>query len=172
MAVIELSRVQKELTEYFAIQQDVLLAYLFGSQARRTAHPASDIDIAVLLAGQPDETQCFDSRMRLLGGLIEILRTNDVDVAILNHASASLRYRVLRDGALLFCRNHDRLIDFRLRTINEYLDFKPMLERHEMAILEKARKGELLNGFNPSRGALERYRQKRQRPEGTPEAKL
>jgi hypothetical protein len=54
-----------------------------------------------------------------------------------------LRYAVLRDGILLFCRDRQAMIEFRVRALNEYLDFKPILKRHERAILEKARKGEL-----------------------------
>ncbi|MFN3331828.1 MAG: hypothetical protein ACK47M_04890 [Caldilinea sp.] len=38
-----------------------------------------------------------------------------------------------------------------------------MIDRHERAILERARRGELLNGHNPYRGALARYRQQRER---------
>jgi predicted nucleotidyltransferase len=40
------------LVEYFAGQDDVLAAYLFGSQACSKARPASDVDVAVLLSGQ------------------------------------------------------------------------------------------------------------------------
>jgi len=88
---------------------------------------------------------------------------SDVDVLILNQAPPALRYAVLRDGILLFCRDHQAMIEFRVRTVNEYLDFKPILRRHEHAILDKARKGELLSGYDPHRGALERYRELRER---------
>ena len=69
---------------------------------------------------------------------------------------------------LYYHLQHD-LGDLKLfaRYVSEYLDFKPVIERHERAILERARKGELLHGYNPHRGALERYRQLRERLEGT-----
>jgi hypothetical protein len=35
------------------------------------------------------------------------------------------------------------------RTVNAYLDFKPVIERHERAILARAQRGELLHGHNP-----------------------
>ena len=172
MATFDLEESRTSLESYFAAQEDVELAYLHGSQARQQANSFSDVDIAVLLRGEPDGGRSFDARMRLIGDLVELLKLTDVDVAVLNHAPASLRYRVLKDGLLLYCRDHDRWIAFRLRTVNEYLDFKPFLERHTRAILEKARKGELLDGYDPHRGALERYRQKRKRFEGTPTPKL
>ena len=164
MVTLDISRIKPTLESYFTGQADVVLAYLYGSQARGQANPLSDVDIAVLLDGQPDPDQCLEARLRLIGDLIQLLHTNDADVGILNQTPPALSYRVLRDGLILFCRDRDQMIDYRVRTINEYLDFKPILERHEHAILEKARKGELLNGYNPYRGALEHYRTLRERP--------
>lgn len=88
-------------------------------------------------------------------------------VLILNQAPPALRYAVLRDGILLFCRDQRTRIEFYLRAVNEYLDFKPILKRHERSILEKARKGELPRGYNPHRGTLERYQRLRDRLAGT-----
>lgn len=87
-----------------------------------------------------------------------LLHTNEVDGLILNQAPPALRYAVLRDGILIFCRDQQARIEFRVRTINDYLDFKPMLKRHGDAILEKAQKGELSCGHDPYQGTLERYR--------------
>jgi predicted nucleotidyltransferase len=168
MATFDLDESRAALEAYFAAQEDVELAYLYGSQARGQENRFSDVDIAVLLRGEPDAERCFEARLRLIGDLVEILRMEELDVAVLNQAPASLRYRVLKEGLRLYCRDHDRWIAFRLQTVNEYLDFKPFLERHTRALLEKARKGELLDGYDPHRGALERYRQKRERLKGTP----
>jgi len=153
------------LQNYFDSLDTVLLAYLFGSYARDQAGPLSDVDIAVLLAGDPNAERCFEMRLQLIGGVMDLLHFNDVDVIILNQAPLALCYRVLRDGVLLCGRDEQTRIKFTARTVSEYLDFKPVIERHERAILERARRGELLNGYNPHRGALERYRQMRQRLE-------
>jgi len=102
-------------------------------------------------------------RLEVIGGLMGLLHTNDVDVVVLNQAPPALRYAVLRDGILLFCRDRQAMIEFRLRTVNEYLDFKPILKRHGDAILEKARKGKLLSGYDPHKDTLERYRRLRER---------
>lgn len=166
MAALDISGFKTALERYFAEKSDVVLVYLYGSQARGQANPLSDVDIAVLLDGRPDANRCFDSRLELIGDLVSLLHTDAVDVAILNQTPPALNYRVLRDGKMLFCRDRDRMISFRVQAINEYLDFKPILERHERAIIEKARKGELLNGYDPHRGALERHRQRRDRLEG------
>jgi predicted nucleotidyltransferase len=166
MATFDLNEYKHALEGYFASRDDLVLAYLFGSHARGQAGPLSDVDVAVLLAGQPDDGHCFDVRLEVIGGLMDILHSNNVDVAILNQVPLALRYRIVRDGVLLFCRDRPAMVAFKARTVSEYLDFKPVIERHERAILERARKGELLHGYNPHRGALERYRQLRERLEG------
>jgi len=164
---LDLAQHRSALERYFAALDDVVTAYLFGSHARGQAGPLSDVDVAVLLAGAPDDARCFDRRLEIIGGLMDILHVNDVDVAILNQVPLALRYRVLRDGVLLYCRDQQVRIEFTARTVSEYLDFKPILQRHERAILERARKGELLRGYNPHRGALARYRRLCERLAGT-----
>ena len=168
MEQLDLSQYAGRLEQYFASLDGVVLAYLFGSHARGRAWKHSDVDVAVLLVGHPDDDRCFDVRLEVIGGMMDIFQTDDVDVLVLNQAPPALRYAVLRDGIVLFCRDRQAMIEFRVRAVNEYLDFKPILKRHERAILEKARKGELLSGYDPYRGALERYRQLRERLAETP----
>ena len=152
------------LQAYFSNQKDVVVAYLYGSQARRQSTPLSDVDIAVLLADSLTSQQRFERRLTLITELIELVKINQVDVVILNDTPLPLNYRILRDGILLHSTNEARRIMHTATTISQYLDFLPVLKRHEEAILEKARKGELLYGHNPYRGSLERYRQRRQSP--------
>jgi len=163
MEHFDLSQHVDALEQYFASLDRVVLAYLFGSHARGRAGPLSDVDVAVLLEGRPDDDCCFDMRLEVIGGLMGLLHTNDIDMVVLNQAPPALRYAVLRDGILLFCRDRQAMIEFRLRTVNEYLDFKPILKRHGDAILEKARKGKLLSGYDPHKDTLERYRRLRER---------
>jgi uncharacterized protein len=160
---------REKLAAYLASQDEVVLAYLFGSWARGQAGSLSDVDIAVLLAGNPDEDHSLDRRMDLAADLNALLAGADVDVVILNQAPVALAYRVLRDGLLLSCRDQDVRIQYTARIVMEYLDFKPVLELFERAVLERARRGELTDGYSPYRGALEDYRRVRERLEGTGE---
>jgi len=165
----ELLPSQRATADLFAAVDDVCLAVLYGSQARGQAGPLSDVDIAVLLERACDPARYFDIRLDLIGRLMQALNTNEVDVIILNQAPLALQYRVVRDGVVLYSRHHDHMIEFVSQSVSRYLDFKPVIERHERAILARARQGELLNGYNPHRGALERYRQLRERTQGTTE---
>ena len=153
------------IEQYFAALDGVVLAYLFGSHARGGTGPLSDIDIVVLLRANCTCQEAFDLRLEYIGGLMRIFGEDDVDVIVLNEAPLALQYRVLRDGRYL-CRDRQAMIEHRARTVSYYLDFKPFLDRHEAAILDRARRGELLHGYNPHRGALERYRRLRERLAG------
>jgi predicted nucleotidyltransferase len=160
---IQLTDYREALSNYFAKVTGVTLAFLFGSQARQEASLLSDVDIAVLVDNSLTSAQRFDLRLRMIGELTDLLRSNDVDMTILNDASLPLQYRVLRDGVLLYCRNEDIRVQFTAKTVVTYLDFEPLLRRHEEAVLEKARRGELLSGYNADQRTLEHYRAIRER---------
>jgi hypothetical protein len=166
----DLLHYQAATADVFAAGADVCLAVLYGSHARGQAGPLSDVDLAVLLEGACDPARYFEIRLDLIGRLMQALNTNEVDVVILNQAPLALQYRVARDGIVLYARHHDHMIEFVSQTVSRYLDFKPVLERHERAILARARQGDLLHGYDPHRGALERYHQLRERIEETTEA--
>ncbi len=150
----------------FTAEPHVVVAYLFGSYARDQAGPLSDVDIAVLVDEGVAEADYLDERLRLMGAVTDALEFDDVDVVVLNQAPLALAYRVLRDGVVLACRDRDRRVQYTARIVSLYLDFKPVIERFERAIIERARRGELTRGYNPYRGSLERHRQLRERLKG------
>jgi predicted nucleotidyltransferase len=104
----------------------VLAACLFGSIARGTAGPMSDVDVGLLLSpGSDGEAACG----RVHDALCRELRRDDVDVIALAGAPAPLRYRAVRDGQLIVCRDraaYERLVT---RAVLEYLDIKPARDR-------------------------------------------
>lgn len=150
----EINRIIELLRSYFAERAEVVLAFLFGSVARGQVGPLSDIDVAVLLPDAPDADACFDARLTLVGDLMQVLHTNAVDILILNQAPLTLRYAVLRDGVLLYMRDKEAYVTFRVRTLNEYFDFQPLVRMHQRIFFEKIRKGEFLSGHSPYRGTL------------------
>jgi hypothetical protein len=100
------------LRAFFASHEDVVFAYLFGSQVHGQAHALSDIDVAVMLAESLNADQRFAMRLDLMGEVSHLTQTNAVDVLILNDAPLALAYRVLHDGQLLACHDRDRLIAY------------------------------------------------------------
>jgi hypothetical protein len=143
------------IAEYLSTVPEVVLGILFGSFARGQGRPDSDIDCAVLLAdGVPAESY-FDFRLRVMDGLARSIGRDDVDLAILNEAPLALAYRALRDGKLVFCRDRAAYVRYRVRTLNLYFDFAPLLERHQEMFLKRVSEEGLLYGYDPDRGATE-----------------
>ena len=154
MPVFDLTEIGPQLEEYFAGQPQVLVAYVFGSQTTGKAGPLSDLDVAALLAGEPTPSECFDARLEFIGGLMSLLHTNDVDVLILNDVPLIMRYQVLRTGRVIFCRDRQAMIDFRVRTLNEFFDFKPVLDYHRKVFFERILDGTWLDGYNRYQGTI------------------
>jgi predicted nucleotidyltransferase len=140
---------------YLSMVPEVVLGFLFGSYGRGQGRPDSDVDCAVLLSDDVPAGSYFDLRLRVMDGLARAIGRDDVDVAILNEAPLALAYRVLRDGVLLYCRDHAAYVRYRVRTLNLYFDFAPLLERHEAIFLKRVSEEGILYGYDPDRGAAE-----------------
>jgi predicted nucleotidyltransferase len=98
---------------------------VFGSRAKGTARPDSDLDIAVL----PDETVALDDstarrllQTRIAVALADLAPEGRVDVVFLDEATDVLRQRVMEHGRVLICRDREAWIELRVRTMREYGD--------------------------------------------------
>jgi uncharacterized protein len=113
----------RTLRERLAEEPDVLVAYLYGSHARRTAGPLSDVDVAVLLREDADR---LSRRLDLIATVAEATGQDAADVVLLNEAPVALGYRVLRDGVLLVSHDERARVRYAARTVDRYLDMAPM----------------------------------------------
>jgi predicted nucleotidyltransferase len=90
-----------EIAAQNAANSGIELVYLFGSRTKGQAREKSDIDIAVYLS--PEEQKRF-SRLKLI--LVEIftdgLVSDNVDLLILNQATPSIAFEVVKHGILCF----------------------------------------------------------------------
>jgi hypothetical protein len=116
-----------------AAREEVLEAYVFGSRARGTAWPDSDVDVAVYV----DEARAHDGiwgyRAELTTDLMAALGTDDVDVVVLNQASILLYHRVLRDGVRALSRDLRATTTRAGQALSRYFDFLPQLEKMDAA---------------------------------------
>jgi predicted nucleotidyltransferase len=92
------------VTEYHDRIRQVLLdgpplqlAILFGSRARGTARPDSDIDLAIL----PEDPALSLRDESLLVANLEHATGARVDLVRVDHAAPALRWRIARDGIVL-----------------------------------------------------------------------
>ena len=125
-------KIKMILAEYFQRQAEIEVAYIFGSVARGTESALSDIDIAILIDDQQineDEFR-YGYKAEILADLMKILKTNDVDLVILNEANTLLRHRVLYHGKLIYSKNEKKRIAFQTTTIDKYVDLKELMKPH------------------------------------------
>jgi predicted nucleotidyltransferase len=111
-----------------AEREGIAAAYLFGSMARGTAGPGSDVDVGVLYLQDPPLT--LAGMGFRLEGEIEGLLGVPAQVVVLNRAPVDLVVRVLRDGKLLVDRDRPKRIRFEVKTRFEFLDLEPYLKQY------------------------------------------
>jgi uncharacterized protein len=125
---VDTQNITGRLADYYRDRPDVVAVYLFGSVARGTASPRSDIDVGVVYRTAPES--------RLLGqpfldeaNLAEQLE-RAAQIIVMNRASADLVHRILRDGILVLDQHPSQRIAFEVRARNEYFDLLPTLRRY------------------------------------------
>ncbi len=105
---------------YLDSHPKVVFAYLFGGLAKARCGPLSDIDIAVyLLKG----TNFSQEKIEILGNLMELLNTDEIDLVILNAASLPLRAKILGAKKVLVDSSPFLRHKFESLTLREYFDF-------------------------------------------------
>ncbi len=133
---------QRKMEELFE-KRKVIFAYLFGSQANGTAIESSDVDIAVMFDDGVDEDERFESRLKLMTELSPIFKGKKVEVVSLNDTRDILfKFSIVQPGKIIFKKDYDALLDFDLKTTNEYYDFKPFLKMYNETYAERELKGD------------------------------
>jgi predicted nucleotidyltransferase len=129
-----LKRKLPELKQFFARNENVLGAWLFGSQVGSGATAHSDIDLAVLF----ERRMTWNQQMGFEVAVCEILGTDDVDVIDLHRVNLRLRIRAL-SGNLLYERDSVMVSDFIERTMRAYPDYAYYQDRFNQDYFEGMR---------------------------------
>jgi len=124
----------KNLTPFFKNEKKVTLAYLFGSHAKNTQTPQSDIDIAVLLSETPKKL--LEYHLYLTNKLSKITG-NEIDLIILNTAPPLLKHQIIKHGKILYSQNKETRIKFEAKAQTEYLDFSRAIERYNECFMKQ-----------------------------------
>lgn len=106
--------------KYLQTRPDIIFAYLFGSFGRGKHFPLSDVDVAVYLKELSDMQE---KKMEILGTLIDILQTDEIDLVVLNRAPLPLRMRILENKKVVVDREPFRRHHYESLTMREYFDF-------------------------------------------------
>lgn len=124
-----ISHLLPNVREYLNKHPKVVFAYLFGGFARGRVSPLSDVDIAIYLADGADIVQ---EKLEMLGKLNELLKTDEVDLVVLNTAPLPLAARIIKHKIILVDKMPFTRHAFESLIMREYFDFS----RKEMDIFE------------------------------------
>ena len=123
----------KILKKFLQKEREILFCYLFGSQTTKNVISESDVDLAIYF-NKNRVKDFFGRRLELIAEISKALK-KETDVVVLNTAPPFLRYVILKEGKLIFERDKGKRIDFELKSLNEYFDFKPILEKYHQRLL-------------------------------------
>jgi predicted nucleotidyltransferase len=115
---------------YLQSRSDIDFAYLFGSFGKGKPLPLSDVDIAIYLREAVDVQE---KKMEILGVLMNLFETDEIDLVILNEAPLTLKMKILESKTIVV--DHSPFLRHRFESLvmREYFDFSVV----EKAILER-----------------------------------
>lgn len=131
------------LIEKLSLDEDIIALYLFGSYAEGKQTPVSDIDLAVLLERDFPQNSYFEKKLALLSTITSLLKTDEVDLVILNQVPPALSYRILSKGRLLFEKTDKKSqrVSFQVRICDRYFDFKPVAKVLHEGLVRRIKEG-------------------------------
>ena len=114
--------------EFFGATE-VQFAYVYGSIARESSHPFSDLDIGVFVE-EMDIRSSLDLELSLsLEMDAKLNHTVDSDIRIINHLPLIVQGEIVTTGILIYCKDDAKRIEFETRLRMTYFDFLPAHKR-------------------------------------------
>ena len=113
------------------------IVYLFGSKATGRESLLSDIDIGVVLQEASSGNDTRDLYHNLYELFSEIYPTSRLDIVFLQEAPLSLQYSAVREGKILFETDPNFTVDYENLVMNQYLDFRPVLDYFDQVTMER-----------------------------------
>ncbi|HEY4159287.1 MAG TPA: nucleotidyltransferase domain-containing protein, partial [Polyangiaceae bacterium] len=109
---------------------DVAAAWLFGSEARGTARPDSDLDVALLLAERGvTALDVYELLGRIAAHLESVAPGRRIDLVLIESQGPVFQHEVLAEGRLVHDALFKRRVDFESDAYVRYFDFYPLHER-------------------------------------------
>jgi predicted nucleotidyltransferase len=109
-----------DAVEYLESHPQIVFAYLFGSLARGKPQPLSDVDIAIYLR---TGGKVAERKLEILGNLVAILQTDEIDLVVLNTAALSLVMNIVKARKIIVDKDPFSRHIFESVTMRKYFDF-------------------------------------------------
>ncbi|MDN7023829.1 nucleotidyltransferase domain-containing protein [Methanoculleus sp. FWC-SCC1] len=114
----------------------VEVGYVFGSFCRGEF---ADVDVAVLVAGEPSPYQAMRFARMIERELERALSHRfEVDAKVLNTAPIAFQHEVVKSGRPVFFRDRGRQIRYEADLLSRYLDYRDTLEWFDRVLLTRA----------------------------------
>jgi len=114
MPEIDITDVVNEIKK----EPGVEAVYHFGSRVTGKAKPYSDVDLCIITGKNANKASILSNS------------SDKIDTKIFWDLPLNLRFRVIKEGKLLFAKDELRIHRIKVSTVLSYLDFKPLLARH------------------------------------------
>jgi len=98
----------------------VAFAYVFGSVAKKQTHGESDLDIALGFSKKIEDDLFYKIFNKLASELK--IRSEELDLKNFAELPLSVRFRVIRDGSLIYLKDEKIHRGAALKTLNFYHD--------------------------------------------------
>ncbi|MBM3242080.1 DUF86 domain-containing protein [Candidatus Poribacteria bacterium] len=115
--------------EQWCHKYDVEMVILFGSQAKNSARPDSDIDLGILLVKHPIPVE---EELQLCLDLVGVVQTGKVDMVILNHADPFLCYEAACYGIAIYERKPLLFDRFKVMAFKRFVDTEPLRQLNDL----------------------------------------
>lgn len=126
---MKLSQEQKQELNKIFQENDVCLAYLFGSAAKGEPGPMSDLDFAVLFSSKVPAKKYFKAELNIAGQIGSLFKINRVDVVNLATVNNPLlKHNAVFGGEAVFSTDQKIKFSVERKTLIEYEDTKRLRE--------------------------------------------
>lgn len=131
------SDIQK-IQDYFATQADVVAVYLYGSFAKGTTHPRSDIDFGVLF-DKPIKN--FHRVGEVYSDLCNLKLPAEPEVRSIDLTQPPVFLLNVIQGQLLFSSNEQRRSEFEVAVLRQYYDTQRLRDIRHHYMQERLSEG-------------------------------
>ncbi|MCM8804996.1 MAG: nucleotidyltransferase domain-containing protein [Candidatus Omnitrophica bacterium] len=128
----------EKLKDRLIEEEEIVFAYILGSYGRNYIGPLSDFDIGIYIE---ENKEIFEKKIYLNFIITDILKTDEVDIIILNTVSPFFLHHSLKNAKLLFSKDERKRIFFLVKNLKEYFDMVYYYERFKESLLKRIREG-------------------------------
>jgi predicted nucleotidyltransferase len=122
-------------------RENVVAAFVVGSQATGRVGPLSDVDLAVWADPELEPGARFELGLALGAAATRVLGTDEVDLVVLNDAPPLLQHRAMRERLPLVVRDEAARVRLETRALLDYLDTAPLRELAAAALRRRLEEG-------------------------------